>query len=138
MEVARREVEAGADKLGDPDFEGNAGPSGRLLEDHPERPAREEVMLFASFLLLLELVSELEDSLELVARPVGDPREVASFQILERRNHAGSMLLEHLALVGVSGTVPARGMSLKPFEARPARPARGRPRRGSRAAVPGP
>ena len=82
LEVAGREVEAGAAELGDPDFEGDPRAGRGFLEDHPQRSAREEVMLFASFLLLLELVSELEDTLQFVARPVGDSCEVTAFQIL--------------------------------------------------------
>jgi hypothetical protein len=89
LEVAGREVEAGPSELRDPDLEGDARPRGGLLEDHPQRPAGEQVVLLAPFLLLLELVREVERALELLAGPVRHAREVASLQAVERRHHAG-------------------------------------------------
>ena len=75
-------------QLRDPDLEGDARPRGGLLEDHPQRPAWEQVMLLAQLLLLFELVREVERAHELLAGPVRHAREVASFQAVERRNHA--------------------------------------------------
>ena len=63
LEVAGREVEAGAAELRDSDLEGNARPRRRLLEDHSQRPAGEEVVLLALFLQRFQLVGEVEDAL---------------------------------------------------------------------------
>src|SRR6185437_6393024 len=93
LEVARREVEAGAAKLGDSDLEGDPRPGRGLLEDHPKCPSGEEMMCLAPVLLFLELVGEVEHARQIVARPVRHTGEVAAFQALEGRNHADSMLL---------------------------------------------
>src|SRR5438046_10678483 len=60
LKVAGGEVEGGASELPDPNLEGDARPRGGLLEDHPQRPAGEQVMLLPPFLLLFELVREVE------------------------------------------------------------------------------
>jgi hypothetical protein len=76
-----------------PDLEGNPRPRRRLLKNHSERPAGEEVMLFAALLQGFQLVGEVEDALQLGAGPVSDAREIPAFQVLEHRNHVRSMLV---------------------------------------------
>ncbi len=71
--LAARELEVGGGKverhpaeLRDPDLEPDAGAGRRLVEDHPDRPARQHAQLLAAEALLLQLVGEVERELELV------------------------------------------------------------------------
>jgi hypothetical protein len=49
-------------------------------------------MLFVALLELLELLGEVEDRLEFLARPVGDPGVVASFQRFGDVDHGRGIL----------------------------------------------
>ena len=75
LQVAGREVEAGAAELVDPDLERDARSRRGLLEDHPERSAGEEVVLLARLLPTLEVVGQVEHLEQLVAAPVRDAGE---------------------------------------------------------------
>src|SRR6185312_17403479 len=90
LEVAGREVERVAAELGHPDLEGDAGARRGLLKDHRERAAGEEMVLLAARLALLQVVGEIEHGQEVVAAPVGDPREAAALQALERCAHSSA------------------------------------------------
>ena len=81
LQVAGPEVEPGAAELRDPDLEAHARPRGRLVEDHAEAPAVEEPVRHTLALPRLEALGVVEDEHELVALPVVDPEEVASFQV---------------------------------------------------------
>ncbi len=87
LEIARGEVEACAAELIDPDLERNPRSSRRLLEDHPERSAGEEVVLLARLLSTLEVVGQVEHLEQLVAAPVRDPGEGAPFQAVGDGDH---------------------------------------------------
>jgi len=69
-----------AAELRDSDLERDAGACRRLLEDHPESAAGEEMVLFAALLPVFQIVGEVEGAQQLVAAPVGDPSEVPPFQ----------------------------------------------------------
>ena len=87
LEVARGEIEACAAELIDPDLERDPRSSRRLLEDHPERSAGEEVVLLARLLSTLEVVGQVEHLEQLVAAPVRDPGEGAPFQAVGDGDH---------------------------------------------------
>ena len=88
LEIGGGEVETGAAELRDPDLERDARPRRRLLEDHAERPAGEEVRLLAGGAGRLQLVGEVEHRQPLVARPVGDTREAPPAKPFRDRDHA--------------------------------------------------
>ena len=88
LEVVRGEVEPVAAELDDADLERDPGARRRLLEDHPERPAREELVRLALLAELLELVCEVERGLQLLGVPGADPDEVPSFEVLCDLDHA--------------------------------------------------
>ncbi len=87
LKIVGAQVEPEAAELGDSNLERDARAGGRLLEDHPERTAGEQTVLLALALKLLQLVGEVEDELELVRRPRGDPDEVASLEIRGKLTH---------------------------------------------------
>jgi hypothetical protein len=61
------------------------------LEDHAERPAGKEAVLFPRLLEALQVVGQVEDLEQLLPTPIGDPRERAAFQAVGDRDHsAGS------------------------------------------------
>ena len=68
LEVVRGEVEPGAAELRDADLERDARARRRLLEDHPERPAGEERGAPRARCARLQLVGEVEQQLQLLAR----------------------------------------------------------------------
>jgi hypothetical protein len=61
--------------LVDADLERDAGSGRRLLEDHPERPAREEMVLLPRLLEPLQLVREVQHLRQLAGTPIRDLRE---------------------------------------------------------------
>ena len=68
-----------AAELRHPDLDRDAGARRMLVEDHAELAAGEEAVLLAGFEAPLQVRGELEHLLQLVARPVRDPEEVAPF-----------------------------------------------------------
>ena len=74
-------------ELGDPDLEGDARPRRRLVEDQPDRAAREDAELGSSRTLGLELVREVEQRLELGTRPRGDAGEAPALQVSGYARH---------------------------------------------------
>ena len=67
-------------ELGDPDLEADARARRRLVEDHPDRAPGQHAQLLAADPLLLQLVGQVDRELELLARPVGDPRVAAALE----------------------------------------------------------
>jgi hypothetical protein len=80
-------MEREAAELRDPDLEGDACSRRGLLEDHPQRPAGEELVGLAPALQLLELVRQIEHRLQVSPAPGADPQEVAALQVLGERSH---------------------------------------------------
>ena len=87
LEVAGRQVQADTAELVHPDLEGDAGAGGGLLEDHPERPPRKEVMRLPGALEPLQLVREIEGPEQIGSAPVGDSCKGASFQAVADGDH---------------------------------------------------
>ena len=82
LELRRGEEERHPAELGDPDLEGDARSRGRLVEDEPDRAAGEKPELAAAGALCLQLVGEVEEHCELVARPARDAGEATALQLL--------------------------------------------------------
>ena len=95
LQVGGGQVERHAAELRDPDLEADAGAGRRLVEDHPDRAAREHAQLLAPRPLLLQLVGEVERERELVARPVGDARVAAALEAVGDARHAWMLTLLH-------------------------------------------
>ena len=74
-------------ELRDPDLEGDPRPRGRLLEDHPEGTAGQEMVLLAALLPRFQVVGEVERLQQLLAAPVRDPREMPSLEALGNCRH---------------------------------------------------
>ena len=66
LEVGGRKVERHPAELGDPHLESDPRAGRRLVEDHPDRPARQHPQFLAAEALLLQLVGEVEGELDLV------------------------------------------------------------------------
>ncbi len=88
LEVTRGEVEPGAPELVDPDLERNPCSSRGLLEDHPECSAGEKVVLLARLLPTLEVVGQVEHLEQLVAAPIRDAGERATFETVRDGDHS--------------------------------------------------
>ena len=93
LQVGGGKVERHSAELGDADLEADTRPRRRLVEDQPDRPAGEDAQLLPAGALLLQLVGEVERGLELLARPVADPREAAPLQQLGDPRH-GAILVD--------------------------------------------
>ena len=87
LEIARREIQAHAAELRDADLERDPGPGRRLLEDHSERAPGQEGVGLSPLVRLLQGAGEVERRHELVPRPVGNPREVPSLQLVRHGGH---------------------------------------------------
>ena len=81
-------VPAGAAELVDPDLERHARPRRRLLEDHPECPAGEELVRLSPLPGGFQLVCEVEHRLQLLGGPASDSREVAPLQVVGDVDHS--------------------------------------------------
>ena len=90
LKVAGRQVEPVAAELDDADLERDTGARRRLLEDHAERAAGEELVRLAPLAELLELVREIEGGLQLLGVPGADADEVPSLEVLSDLDHARS------------------------------------------------
>ena len=91
LEVGGRKIQRHPAELCDPDLEPDARAGRRLVEDHPDRPARQYPQLLAAQALLLQLVRQVEGELELVARPVRHARVAAALEAVRDACH-GTML----------------------------------------------
>ena len=81
LKVGGCQVQAHSAELEDADLERDACAGGRLLKDHHQRAAGEEVVLLAPGLPFLEVVGQVERLQQLVAAPVGDAGEMAPLSV---------------------------------------------------------
>jgi hypothetical protein len=87
LKIGGGEIEPHAAQLRDPHLERDARSRGRLLEDHPEGPTGEEMVLLAAALPLLQVVGEVEHAHQLLAAPGGHASEIAALQALGDGGH---------------------------------------------------
>ena len=87
LELGGGEEQRHAAELCDPDFERDARPRRRLVEDQPDRAARKDAQLGSTGALGLELVREIEERFELGARPGCDAREAPALQLRRDARH---------------------------------------------------
>ena len=81
LELGRGQEERHAAELRDADLERHACPRRRLVEDEPDRAARQDAELGTPRALGLQLVREVEERLQILTRPAGDAREARSLQV---------------------------------------------------------
>ena len=87
LELRGGEEQRHAAELRDPDLERDASSRRRLVEDQPDGAAGENAQLGPARALGLELVREVEERLELGARPGGDAREAPALQLRGDARH---------------------------------------------------
>ena len=88
VHLAQAEVERGPAEVAHAGLERDTRPGRGLVEDHPERAAREETVL-ARARRALELVGQVEQRAQLARRPVRDAKEVATPEVHRHVEHAG-------------------------------------------------
>ena len=82
LQLGGREEERHAAQLRDSDLERDPRPRRRLVEDQADRPPGENAQLGTPSALRFQLVREVEERLQLVARPVCDTREAPALEIV--------------------------------------------------------
>jgi hypothetical protein len=87
LELRRGQEERHPAQLRDPDLERDPRAGRGLVEDEADRAPRQQAELRPPRALGLQLVGEVEESRELVARPAGDACEAPSFQVRGDARH---------------------------------------------------